>query len=203
MSYTAAASILQKDNPVLRHKAKHVAKSEIGTKNLQKLIQHMRQLLAQESNGVALAAPQVGAPVALFIVAGRVFEDDENSDKKHREKIEKNLFDPHPGDRVFINPELTRLSRKKKDMSEGCLSVRGFYGTVMRHEKASLKALGQDGTPIAINASGLLAHIFQHEVDHLNGVLFIDKAVSVDAEKKHADPRMDANGANGAQLSGL
>jgi peptide deformylase len=184
MSYNATAEIVQKDDLVLRRKTKNVARAEIGSNELQKLIRHMRILLAQESNGVGLAAPQVGVPLQLFIVAGRVFEEDMEKEKEKRKKKKEEAIQPHPLDRIFINPELTRLSRKKKELSEGCLSVRGLYGTVMRHEKASLKAFDETGKPVAINASGLLAHIFQHEVDHLNGILFIDKAVTLDTEKK-------------------
>jgi peptide deformylase len=184
MQFDSPDSIVGVDHPALRQHAKHVPKSAIGSKDLAKLIAHMRKLLAREKNGVGLAAPQVGVPIQLFIVAGRVFEDDEDADKKHREKIEKGMLEPHPGDRVFINPELPRVSRKKKEMSEGCLSVRGIYGTVMRHEKASLKAVGETGQPVAVNATGLLAHIFQHEMDHLNGILFIDKAETLEDEKK-------------------
>lgn len=84
---------------------------------------------------------------------------------------------------VFINPEITRLSKKKKEMSEGCLSVRGSYGTVMRHERATVKALDEHGKPFTYHASGLIAHIFQHEVDHLDGILYIDKAVKLEEDE--------------------
>jgi peptide deformylase len=69
-------------------------------------------------------------------------------------------------------------------MSEGCLSVRGDYGMVMRHEKASVRALDERGKPFTLHGSGLLAQIFQHEVDHLEGVLFTDKAEHIEHDEK-------------------
>ena len=164
----------------------------------------MRKLLAAEKNGVGLAAPQVGVPIALFIVAGRVFffeggpasggEDEREENQKelkddafrslNSKTSSFNSSNPHPLDKVFINPELIRASRKKAEMSEGCLSVRDIYGTVLRHEKASIKALDENGQPTTYHGAGLLAHIFQHEIDHLNGILFTDIAMKLDKEKK-------------------
>lgn len=186
MAFTASASIVAQDHPALRRVSEQVLKKDIGSPQIKKLVAHMRRLLAQEKNGVGLAAPQVGVPVALFIVAGRVFESNENNtDDKYDEnkQDEKKAAEPHPMDKVFINPEVIRTSRRKKEMSEGCLSVRGTYGTVLRHEKASIKAVDEAGNPITYHGAGLLAHIFQHEMDHLSGVLFIDKVVSLENEK--------------------
>lgn len=80
-----------------------------------------------------------------------------------------------------------RLSRKKREMSEGCLSVRGVYGKVLRHEKASVKAVDERGKPFIYHGSGLIAHIFQHECDHLEGILYIDKATSLEESDDLAD----------------
>ena len=82
-------------------------------------------------------------------------------------------------DLVFINPEIINLSKKKRKMEEGCLSVRWLYGQVNRHEKVTIKAYDENGKLMTVGASGLLAQIFQHEIDHLNGILFIDKAENV------------------------
>lgn len=168
--------IVQAGNPVLRQKAGLVAKKEFGSAALKKLLTRMKKALAKEPFGVALAAPQVGESVRLFIIAGKAFvspaeQDDEGA--------------PAPPDRVFINPELIRLSKTKKEMSEGCLSVRGTYGTVMRHQKASVRAHDERGKEFIYNGSGLIAHIFQHEMDHLEGVLYTDKAkkLTTDAER--------------------
>src|SRR5437868_508122 len=110
--------IVQIGDPVLRQKAKPVVKKDIGSPRLRALIKKMQKDLRAEENGVAIAAPQVGASERLFVIAGKVFlPEDAPKDGAL------------PPDRVFINPEITRRSRSKKEMSEGCLSVRGSYGT--------------------------------------------------------------------------
>lgn len=171
--------IVQEGDPVLRQAAKPIAKKDIGSRKLSTLIAKMNRALAQESYGVALAAPQVGSSVRMFIVAGKAFETDEEKKGFEEEKEDT----PAPPNRVFINPELVRLSKKKKEMSEGCLSVRGKYGTVLRHEKATVKALDEHGVPFIYHASGLIAHIFQHECDHLDGVLYIDKTIQLEEDE--------------------
>ena len=182
-----ARTIVQEGDPVLRTPARPITKAQIGSPEIKKLIMRMRQLLVHEENGVGLAASQAGVPVAIFIVAGRVFdENDGEKANKNRtsDKQQASKTKLHPQDKIFINPELIRTSRKKEEMSEGCLSVRGKYGTVMRHAKASIKAFDEDGTQITYHGTGLLAHIFQHEIDHLRGILFVDKAVTLDDNKK-------------------
>jgi peptide deformylase len=134
-------------------------------------------VLAKEEFGVALAAPQVGVSERLFVVAGRAFIAD--LPEEEREKA------PVPPDMVFINPQIIRLSRAKKEMSEGCLSVRGKYGTVLRHVKASVKAQDLGSKTFTYHGTGLIAHIFQHECDHLDGTLYTDKAESL-----RDDPKM-------------
>ena len=162
---SAKDPIVQEGAAVLREKAKPVLKKDLGSPKLRQLIAKMSRVLAHEDNGVALAAPQVGISLRLFVVAGKVFKEEGAAET--------------PDDKVFINPELMRLSRKKKEMSEGCLSVRGKYGSVIRHEKASVKALDENGKSFTYHGTGLLGHIFQHECDHLDGILYIDKAVSL------------------------
>lgn len=157
--------IVQEGAAVLRERAKPVAKKDIGSPALQKLLARMSAILKKEEYGVALAAPQVGEPLRLFVVAGRVFKNEDE--------------DETPPDRVYLNPEIAKRSRKKVEMAEGCLSVRGKYGSVLRHEKVTLKATDERGTALTHHASGLLGHIFQHEVDHLDGVLYIDKATTL------------------------
>ncbi|MEK9174235.1 MAG: peptide deformylase, partial [Patescibacteria group bacterium] len=84
------------------------------------------------------------------------------------------------GDIVFINPVITKLWKKKELVSEGCLSVRWKYGLVKRATTATVRALNAEGNEFVMSGKGLLAQIFQHEVDHLNGVLFIDPAIDVE-----------------------
>jgi peptide deformylase len=160
--------IVQAGAVVLRHTAKSVTQKEFNSRKLKALITKMKKALRNEEYGVAIAAPQVDVSLRLFLVAGRVFE----AESKNEERAEHVSME----DRVFINPELIRLSRKKAEMSEGCLSVRGKYGSVLRHERATVRAQDELGNTFTYHGSGLLAQIFQHEVEHLDGMLFIDKA---------------------------
>lgn len=172
--------VVQEGAAVLRQVAKPVAKKDFGSPTLKKLFAHMKEVLAKEEFGVALAAPQVGEPLRLFVVAGRAFLSDDEKAETDNEVDESR---PVPPDMVFINPEIIRTSRKKHEMSEGCLSVRGKYGTVLRHEKVSLRAHDIDGKQFTYHASGLVAHIFQHEMDHLDGILYIDKAIKLEEDE--------------------
>jgi peptide deformylase len=176
-----AVKIVAEGSPVLRGKAKPVPKKDIGSKNLNLLIGRMKEALKQEEFGVAIAAPQIGEALRIFVVAGKVFEPSDAGDvEKPVDGESKESTEP---DRVFINPEITRRSRKKLEMSEGCLSVPGKYGTVMRHERVSLNALTERGEVVSYNTSSLLGHIFQHECDHLDGVLYIDKTVKLEEDE--------------------
>lgn len=152
--------ILDRDAPVLRQIAAPVPAEDIGSKKLGDLLAKMKKALHQEDDGVAIAAPQVGAGLRIFMVRGGVL-------RRYAE------------DTVFINPVIVRRGRKTHVVEEGCLSLRWFYGEVERFEKVTLKALNEKGEPILVGASGLLAQIFQHETDHLDGVLFIDKAANI------------------------
>lgn len=171
-------SIVQVGDPVLRKHAQPVSKKDIGTPALTKLIARMQKVLAKEPHGVALAAPQVGESLQLFIIAGSVFSAPEET------LPEGASPEPTPPDLVFINPEIVRLSRAKQELSEGCLSVRGKYGTVLRHAKATVKALDEHGKPFTYHGTGLVAQIFQHECDHLGGTLYIDKAATLEDDQE-------------------
>ncbi len=169
-------AIVQVGDPVLRGTAKTVLVHDITSPKLKKIIAKMKATLAKEEFGVAIAAPQIGEPLRIFVVAGRSFQTDKQKDKGL----------PPPPDKTFINPEIFRLSKKKLEMSEGCLSVRGKYGTVLRHEKASVRARDERGEAFVYHGSGLIAHIFQHECDHLDGTLYIDKALRITDEETKA-----------------
>lgn len=165
--------IVQAGDPVLRRVAKPVAPKDATSAKIKKIISRMKAALSGEEYGVAIAAPQIGESLRIFVVAGKAFSDSQDDDGAK----------PTEPDRVFINPTLSRLSKKTAEMSEGCLSVRGKYGTVLRHEKASVAALGEDGKPFTYHGTGLVAHIFQHECDHLDGILYIDKAVKLEEDE--------------------
>lgn len=164
--------IVQNGHKALREKAKEVPIGEITGKKIQKVLADMKKALLSQDDGVAIAAPQIGETLRIFVVSGRAF-DIESGD------YEENKSKPIASDLVFINPVITKLSRDKEDMDEGCLSVRYLYGKVKRSKKASIEAYDENGKKFRRGASGLLAQIFQHETDHLDGVLFIDKAKDV------------------------
>lgn len=106
----------------------------------------------KDAKGLGLAAPQVGYSLRLFTV-----------------NVESKIY-------VFINPEIKDISAEKIPFEEGCLSVPKIWGPVVRPKKLTIKALDENGKPIKIRAKGLLARVIQHEMDHLNGILFIDRA---------------------------
>ncbi len=156
--------IVQKDNPVLRAIAKAVPVHEIQDKKFKDIISRMKKALASQADGVGLAAPQIGESWRIFIVSKKIFEGKPDAPKQ---------------DLVFINPVIKKISRDRKMMEEGCLSVRPLYGKVRRATRATVVAHDEKGESVSMGASGLLAQIFQHEVDHLEGGLFIDKAEDV------------------------
>jgi len=175
---SSTPTILQQKDPILRKKAKPVDLGMIGTSEFKKIIADMKITMSTQKDGVAIAAPQIGVPYQIFLVSGEVLS-----------KADKN-FEGDGSDLIFINPKITKLSKEKKLVEEGCLSVRWLYGTVPRSTKATIKALNEKGEKITRGASGLLAQIFQHETDHLNGILFIDTAEEIwemsDEEIAHA-----------------
>jgi peptide deformylase len=162
--------IVQDGAPVLREIAKPVPKELFGTPELARIIKDMEDALDPELEGVALAAPQIGIPYRIFIV------------RKDRTIIPPPMQDDvtplpaEPKNEIYINPEIVKTSRKRSHVDEGCLSVRGIYGTTIRHERASVRACNSDGSHFERGGGGLMAQIFEHEIDHLNGILFIDHA---------------------------
>lgn len=145
--------ILKYPNDKLRKISDLVSVDEISNQETQTLINDLVQTLYVES-GVGLAAPQIGVNKRVIIV------------------------DIGDGARVFINPKIVSASLRKTKSQEGCLSIPGVNGVVKRHRGIIMNALSRDGKSIRIKATGLLAIVIQHETDHLDGVLFIDKAIS-------------------------
>ncbi len=140
----------------------------------------MKRLLAKEKYGVALAAVQVGEPLRLFVVSGRALARDARNAPDEPEPKEADI-EPLP-DQVFYNPEILKMSRGRTEKHEGCLSVRGKWGEVPRAEKVTLRYVDEAGRSHTRGASGFLAHVFQHEMDHLEGILYTDKATSLHDE---------------------
>ncbi|MDE2031275.1 MAG: peptide deformylase [Patescibacteria group bacterium] len=169
--------IIQNGNPILRKKAKEVLIADITKTTIKKIISQMSEALHSQDDGVAIAAPQIGVSLRIFLVSGKVFEEDFERGKKleNHQPTTKSLKINYP-DLVFINPVFKKISKDRKFLAEGCLSVRPVYGKVRRATRATVEAYDQYGKKFTKSGTGLLAHIFQHETDHLDGILFIDKA---------------------------
>lgn len=178
--------IVQKDNKVLRKIAQEVPIEAISGRKIKTIIKRMKKALDSQDDGVAIAAPQIGENVRIFVVSKKIFEimEEERIGKESRkrskreniEEFEKSAPVREFEDMVFINPEILKASKQKLVMEEGCLSVRWLYGKVKRSEKTLVKAYDEEGKMFTMGGSGLLSQAFQHEIDHLNGILFIDKA---------------------------
>lgn len=146
--------------PVLRRKAHAVTKFD---KSLQTAIDDMIETM-RDAPGVGLAAPQIGLSERLIVVEYYEREEDEE-----KEDAPKKVW-------TVLNPEIVKASEEKLVGVEGCLSIPNLVGEVERHAMVHVKGLNRHGKPMKIKADGWLARIFQHEIDHLNGVLFTDRA---------------------------
>ncbi len=145
--------------PTLRLKAKQVTKFDT---ELQTLVDDMFDTM-RAAPGVGLAAPQIGESLRLVVVEYTEDEDENATPKKY----------------VLVNPEIIKRSEEMVADVEGCLSLPGLAGKVERHQAVTVKAKNRFGKPLKIEAEGWLARIFQHEIDHLDGVLYIDRAEEV------------------------
>lgn len=141
--------IIQEGNSILRKKSEPV--KNLKSPETRKLIEDMIVTM-KNASGIGLAAPQVGVSLKIFTV-----------------NLEEKIY-------VFINPEIKDISSDSIPFEEGCLSVHKIWGPVVRPKKLTIKAVDENDKQIKIRAKGLLARVIQHEMDHLNGILFIDKA---------------------------
>src|SRR5574341_299165 len=150
----AIREILTAEYPVLRQIAKKVKRVDAST---QKLIDDMLDSM-RAAHGLGLAAPQIGVSLRVLVV--EMPEDKE---------------DPHSGERVIlVNPELIKVEGEQFG-EEGCLSIPGYVGMVRRALKVTVKGLNRKGKGVRVKGEGLLARALQHEIDHLNGILFTDR----------------------------
>jgi len=149
--------------PILRRKARKV--TDFGPE-IQTLIDDMIETMRQ-APGVGLAAPQVNEPLRVIVVEYSEEDDDENADPAAKKSAR--LY-------AMINPEITRFSQETATGTEGCLSVPGIVGEVTRPLAVTVKGLNRHGKPLTVKAQGWLARIFQHEIDHLDGIVFVDRA---------------------------
>lgn len=145
----------KKDEKFLRTKTADFDFSQFSKKEVRELVKRMRRDM-HEADGIGLSANQIGLNIRVFVAM-----------------VESKFY-------ALFNPEIVQFSKEITPMDEGCLSVPGVYGLVERPAKVTLKGLDANGKPIKIKAWGLLAKVFQHEMDHLNGGLFIDKAKQVE-----------------------
>lgn len=143
-------------NPLRAH-SRNITPEEFTSVYLRDVIASMKQALLREHDGVAIAAPQIGINLRIFVLAPSSYEEE----AKHKPL-------------VFINPKIIKQSKKTAIMQEGCLSVRWIYGKTKRSIACTIEAYDEEGRKFTYGGKGLLAHIFQHETDHLDGILFID-----------------------------
>jgi peptide deformylase len=151
--------IVQAGDPVLRELARTLTPREIASAEIQQLLELMRETM-RDAPGVGLAAPQIGLPLQLAVI----------EDVAELEATERQPVPFH----VIVNPRLT-LGSESVEFFEGCLSVEGFQAVVARARTVVVEALDHQGAPIKIEARGWYARILQHEIDHLNGTLYIDR----------------------------
>lgn len=144
-------------DPVLKQKAKRVRTIDGSIK---KLIRDMIETMHAESGRVGLAAPQIGIPLRVIVIGL---------------PEEKNI--------AIINPEIVRRKGERL-IDEGCLSIRGYFGQIKRAETVTVKGRDPNGKEIRIKADGLLAQVLEHEIDHLNGILYLDHLESMDQLRK-------------------
>jgi peptide deformylase len=156
--------ITQFGNPILRQQARELSKEEILSAEIKALLSDMRELLKKKKLGVGLAAPQVGEQASVAII--------EIQKTKLRPSVEEKSL-------VIINPKITQVLGRKTQLWEGCISSgngeAGLFAKVPRYKKIEIDYFDEQGKQRRELFDGLVAHVIQHEVDHLNGVLFVDK----------------------------
>ncbi len=162
--------IVQAGEPVLRARARALTTKEIRSKPIRELIEQMRETM-RDAPGVGLAAPQVGQPLQLAVIEDR--EDyQRNVNGERLALLERKPVPFH----VVINPLITlRGAGAPARFFEGCLSIKGLVGLVARGLDVHVDALNEKAEPVSIDAHGWYARILQHEIDHLQGVLCIDR----------------------------
>lgn len=164
--------IVQTGHPALRADARELSSEEIKSAETQELIEIMRETM-RAAPGVGLAAPQIGHSIKLTVIEDEAGE----KSKLSEQELEDRERYPVPF-HVLINPILQPAAEEKVDFFEGCLSVSGYAANVGRYRSVKVAALNEHGEEVSINATGWYARILQHEIDHLNGILYIDRMYS-------------------------
>ena len=161
--------IVQVGDAVLRQRAEPLAPEEIGTPAIEELIASMRETM-HAAPGVGLAAPQIGLPLQLAVIEDRAEFIARLAPEQSAERGRR----PVPF-HVLINPRYTVLEADPQEFFEGCLSLAGFTAIVPRARRLRVECLNERAAPVVIDAEGWYARILQHEIDHLNGILYIDR----------------------------
>ncbi|WP_224242131.1 peptide deformylase [Hyalangium gracile] len=161
--------IVQAGEPVLRQRAREVTPEELSSPEVKSLIALMRDTM-RDTPGVGLAAPQVGVGLRVVVVEDRP----EYQAGLSAEELAARERKPVPF-HVLINPRLVVEDPTPVEFHEGCLSVSGYTALVSRARGVRVEALDENGTPVSISARGWYARILQHEVDHLEGTLYVDR----------------------------
>jgi peptide deformylase len=167
-------AIIKKGNKILRKISEEVKLRDIKSVEIQAIIEKMKDELSQTPEGVAIAAPQIGINLRIFVVDKiltrfpSALSPSRNEEKNAGVKKGKEFL-------VFINPKIIKKSSKKILLNEGCLSVPNVYKNIKRSEKITIEAYDENGEKIKQSASKIFAQAIQHELDHLDGILFIDK----------------------------
>lgn len=162
--------IIQIGDDRLRTVCEPISILEIDSPETKQLLKDMSEALRSQDDGVAISAPQIGVTKRVFAVSTKIFDEDYLAGEPEKKTYE-HLY--------FINPKITKFSVKKEELEEGCLSIRGVYGLVKRPKNVTMESVNERGEKVVRGAGGLLARIFQHEIDHLDGILFIDKASAI------------------------
>jgi peptide deformylase len=165
--------------PVLRQKAKRISQFD---RNLQQLVDDMIETM-RAAPGVGLAAPQIAIPLRVAVI-----------------EVDEKVT-------VLVNPEIVKTSDEQEELDEGCLSVPGYWGRITRHTGVTVKARDQFGKEIRVKGEGLFGQALQHEIDHLNGTLYIDHPGVVDTLRRARpaetrEPRDRASEGEGADVKG-
>lgn len=174
-------------NDVLRTTAKEILPKDITSNAVQKLIAEMRDTLKNTPDGVGLAAPQIGESLRLFIVSEEAREIDRAEEKgwERRNKSTPEIKNEKPYEArpwkyyIYINPQVLTSSRNILVAPEGCLSIPHKFGPVRRKEKIKVAAYDEHGKKFIRGSSRFFARVVQHELDHLDGILFVDKAEEI------------------------
>ena len=160
--------IVQAGDPVLRVPSRPLTIDEIKSPSVQQLIELMRETM-RDAPGVGLAAPQIGVGIQLAVIEDREEYQNGAAEDQLSER-QRSPVDFH----VIINPTI-EISGDTVEFFEGCLSVNGFAGLVRRGLQVTVNCLNERAEPVTIKAEGWYARILQHEIDHLNGTLYIDR----------------------------